>query len=99
MHSPLSSSIGQLPVDRSWFLELNSFARATPWLHAAFRDYAEYGVVLFAAVLVWAWWRSRSSGNLSSEARSCAMVDLPEPGAPVTTTRSGKPGSVIRERD
>jgi undecaprenyl-diphosphatase len=68
LHPPLSSSIGQLPVNRSWFLELNSFARATPWLHAAFRDYAECGVVLFAAVLVWAWWRSRSSGNLSSVA-------------------------------
>lgn len=66
MHPALSTSIGELPIDRSWFLDLNSFARATPWLHAAFRDYAEYGVVLFAAVLVWSWWRSRNSGDLKA---------------------------------
>lgn len=68
MHPVLLTATGQLPVDRSWFLDVNSFARATPWLHAAFRDYAEYGVVAFAAVLVWSWWRSRSQGDLSSVA-------------------------------
>jgi membrane-associated phospholipid phosphatase len=68
LHLALSTSIGQLPMDRSWFSELNSFARATPWLHAAFREYAQYGVVLFAAVLVWSWWKSRSGGDLSSVA-------------------------------
>jgi membrane-associated phospholipid phosphatase len=68
LHPALSTSIGELPIDRSWFLDLNSFARATPWLHAAFRDYAEYGIVLFAAVLVWSWWRSRSSGDLKAVA-------------------------------
>jgi len=70
LHPALSTSIGELPIDRSWFLDINSFARATPWLHAAFRDYAEYGVVLFAAVLVWSWWRSRSSGDLRAVARA-----------------------------
>lgn len=68
MHPVLSTFSGELPIDRSWFLDLNSFARATPWLHAAFRDYAEYGVVLFAAVLVWSWWRSRSTGDLGAVA-------------------------------
>jgi membrane-associated phospholipid phosphatase len=64
----LSTSIGELPIDRSWFLDLNSFARATPWLHAAFRNYAEYGVVLFAAALVWSWWQSRNSGDVKGVA-------------------------------
>jgi undecaprenyl-diphosphatase len=68
LHPALSTSIGELPIDRPWFLDLNSFARATPWLHAAFREYAEYGVVLFAAVLVWSWWRSRNSGDLKAVA-------------------------------
>jgi len=62
----MSTSVGQLPVDRSWFVHLNSFAKATPWLHAGFRGYAEVGVVLFAAVLVWSWWTARSSRDLSA---------------------------------
>jgi membrane-associated phospholipid phosphatase len=64
LHPSLSTAVGELPVDRSWFLHLNSFAKATPWLHAEFRAYAEFGVVLFAAVLVWSWWTARSRSDL-----------------------------------
>ena len=46
-------------TQRDWFLVVNHFARTTPALHAPMRLYAEYGVALFAAVLVLAWWLAR----------------------------------------
>jgi membrane-associated phospholipid phosphatase len=64
LHPAMSDAVGELPVDRSWFLHINSFARATPWLHAAFQSYARFGVLLFGAVLVWSWWSTRGSGDL-----------------------------------
>jgi membrane-associated phospholipid phosphatase len=63
-----STPLGQLPLDRSWFLHVNSFARATPWLHDAVRAYAQYGVVLFAALLVWSWWIARGRRDLATMA-------------------------------
>jgi undecaprenyl-diphosphatase len=65
LHTLTSTSLGQLPTDRSWFLHVNSFAQATPWLHAAFRSYAQYGIVLFAALLVWSWWIARGRRDLA----------------------------------
>ena len=44
------------------FLEINDLARATPWLHAPLADYAKYGVVLFAALLLAGWWTARQRG-------------------------------------
>jgi membrane-associated phospholipid phosphatase len=40
------------PVDESTFSAVQQLARATPWLHGVFVAYAQYGVVLFAALLV-----------------------------------------------
>jgi membrane-associated phospholipid phosphatase len=42
-----------------WFDEVNRFARSTPALHAPARLYAEYGVLLFAAILLVNWWLAR----------------------------------------
>jgi len=46
-----------------WFLAVNHFAQSTPVLHAPMRLYAEYGVTLFAAVLLVAWWWARRDPN------------------------------------
>jgi len=46
-------------TQRDWFLAVNQFAQSTPVLHAPTRLYAEYGVTLFAAVLLVAWWWAR----------------------------------------
>lgn len=46
-------------VQREWFLGVNRFARSTPALHAPARLYAEYGVVVFAGVLLLGWWVAR----------------------------------------
>lgn len=47
-------------LQRDWFLAVNQFAQSTPVLHAPMRLYAEYGVALFAVVLLVAWWWARS---------------------------------------
>jgi len=56
---PAHLDVGQLPVDRSWFLQVNHVARSTPWLHGAALAYASYGVVLFALLLLGGWWAAR----------------------------------------
>lgn len=50
-------------LDVSWFDAVNHFARVTGWLNEPARLYAEYGVVLFALVLVGAWWLVRRTGD------------------------------------
>lgn len=50
-------------VQEDWFLDVNRFSRATSWLHAPVRGYAEYGVVLFAALLLGSWWLARRGGD------------------------------------
>lgn len=49
--------------DRSLFDDVNTFARDTGWLHTPMLDYADYGVVLFAGLLLVGWWVARSTGN------------------------------------
>ena len=39
-------------LQRDWFLAVNQFAQSTPVLRAPMRLYAEYGVALFAALLL-----------------------------------------------
>ena len=56
---------GELPGDGSWFLNVNSFARDTPWLHTPVVLYAKYGVVLFALLLLASWWLARGTGDVS----------------------------------
>lgn len=41
------------------FRAVNHFTRSTPYLHEPFRLYAEYGVVLFAVLLLAGWWVAR----------------------------------------
>lgn len=50
-------------ADERWFRAVNRFAEHTPWLHTPARLYAEYGVVLFAGLLLWSWWRARAAGD------------------------------------
>jgi undecaprenyl-diphosphatase len=49
--------------DRSWFLTVNDWARDTPWLHGVVRTYANYGVVLFAVLLVAGYLIARRGGS------------------------------------
>ncbi|MBM0228764.1 MULTISPECIES: phosphatase PAP2 family protein [Micromonospora] len=64
-------------MDVGLFDEVNRFAVATPWLHAAVTGYAAFGVVLFAAIMLAGWWYARRT----SEADRVAAAVL----APVAT--------------
>ncbi|MDI6912240.1 phosphatase PAP2 family protein [Nocardioides sp.] len=52
----------QLQVD--WFTDVNRLSVETPWLHAPFRLFTEYGVVLFAGLLLLSWWLARGERDL-----------------------------------
>lgn len=58
-----SSVVGGTAQD-GWFRAVNHVARATPWLHGPARLYAEYGVALFAGLLLLSWWLARRDGDL-----------------------------------
>ncbi|WP_418062121.1 phosphatase PAP2 family protein [Pimelobacter simplex] len=47
----------------AWFRAVNHLARATPWLHGPARLVAEYGVGLFAVLLLLSWWSARRDGD------------------------------------
>ncbi len=51
-----------MPFGNALFLDINAFARSTPWLHSAAHLYATYGVALFGLLWVIVWWRARSTG-------------------------------------
>jgi membrane-associated phospholipid phosphatase len=58
----------------TWFLAVNRFARDTPWLHAPMRLFAEYGVVLFAVLLLASWWLARREDTRAMTAALWAPV-------------------------
>lgn len=48
-------------MNRRWYLDLNRFARATPWAHGFMAFYALIGgLVALGLVLLVAWWRART---------------------------------------
>jgi undecaprenyl-diphosphatase len=62
MQTPTSLDV-VVPEDRHLFHAVNGFARDTGWLHTPMLDYAAYGVVLFAGLLLIGWWVARSTGD------------------------------------
>jgi undecaprenyl-diphosphatase len=57
---------GGLPdPDPRLFPLINEFARDTPWLHPVVIGYAEYAVVVFAALLLAGWWIARRRADLT----------------------------------
>lgn len=59
-----SSTVVWGRVQEDLFGAVNHFARLTPWLHTPARLYAEYGVVLFAGLLLLSWFLTRRDGDL-----------------------------------
>lgn len=45
------------------FLQTNDFARATGWLHGIVLAYANYGIALFAALILAGWWIARRAAD------------------------------------
>ena len=52
-----------MDANTSLFLSVNDFARATPWLHGPLELYAGYGLVVFAGLMLAAWWIARKAGE------------------------------------
>lgn len=46
-------------LQRDSFLQVNELARDTPVLHEPLTLFAQYGVLLFAGIVVLAWWQAR----------------------------------------
>ncbi len=58
--APVPHTSGAHGLDKTWFLDVNSFARSTPWLHGVLLFYAVTGgIVLCALLLVIGWWLAR----------------------------------------
>ncbi|MFI6169401.1 UDP-diphosphatase [Nocardia sp. NPDC051052] len=51
-------------LDTRIFLDINDFARNTPWLHPIMSGYANYGVALFAGLLLAGWWVARRQASV-----------------------------------
>lgn len=56
---PPTSQLANLNVDGWLYRRINDFADSTAWAHGIARAYAKYGIVLFAVLLVVAWWQAR----------------------------------------
>lgn len=52
-------------IQRQGFLAVNDLSADTPALHGVLRDYAMYGVVLFAVLLLAGWWFARGRGPVA----------------------------------
>ena len=50
------------------FYAINHFARDTPWLHSVVLGYANYGIVLFALLMLGGWWTARNHRDPSQMA-------------------------------
>ena len=50
-------------MNETLFDRINTFARATPWLHGVIAAYAAYGVVVFALLLAGGLWVARTDGR------------------------------------
>ncbi|HUY44497.1 MAG TPA: phosphatase PAP2 family protein [Streptosporangiaceae bacterium] len=58
--APVPRTSGAHGLDKRLFLDVNSFARHTGWLHAPMLAYAvEGGIILLALLLVVGWWLAR----------------------------------------
>ena len=61
-------------LDDQTLSDVNGFARHTGWLHGVVSGYADYGVVLFAALLLAGLWLSRTRSDRALAAAGWACV-------------------------
>lgn len=100
MHTSTHAGPALLTGDRADFLRINDFAKDTPWLHGPAVVYANYGLVLFAVLLLAGWWLARRSGDVRLMARALlapvAMLIAVAANQPlVHTVNEARPYAVI----
>lgn len=64
------------PVDSKLFRAVNRFADRTTWLHPFGRAYANYGIAIFAVLLLVAWWDARSADDPIDAVTAVAWAGL-----------------------
>jgi len=52
-----------MDLDTRIFYAINHLARDTPWLHPTVSGYANYGTVLFGALMLAGWWTARTAAD------------------------------------
>jgi undecaprenyl-diphosphatase len=52
-----------MDLDTRIFYAINDFARITPWLHSIVSGYANYGSVVFMALILAGWWTARAAAD------------------------------------
>ncbi len=57
-----------MTVNTTLFGPINSLARGTPWLNGPMVAVAQFGIVLFGALLIAGWWVARQSGDSRRQA-------------------------------
>ncbi len=63
-------------IQRQGYLAVNDLSADTPALHGVLRDYAIYGVVLFAVLLLAGWWLARGRGPVAMASALWAPVGM-----------------------
>jgi membrane-associated phospholipid phosphatase len=85
--APVPRTSGAHGLDKTLFLDVNSFARQTTWLHTAMLAYAvTWGIVVCGALLVVGWWLARRrhdarvmAASLWAGAGTIAAVGVAQP--------------------
>lgn len=55
------ATFNESQIDDTWYTDVTTFARDTPWLNTPMLDYSSAGMVLFAVLILAAWWIGRRS--------------------------------------
>ncbi len=56
------AALSESRIDDAWYSDVTTFARDTPWLNTPpMVDYSSAGMVLFAVLILTAWWIGRRS--------------------------------------
>jgi undecaprenyl-diphosphatase len=74
---PVAGPLSALDVpffDANWYLDVTDFARHTVWMNAAVDAWSTYGVLVFALLLVAAWWSGRRTSSRATAAALCAPI-------------------------
>jgi undecaprenyl-diphosphatase len=66
-----------MSLDRTWYRDVNQFARQTSWLHGFLAAYALWaGLVVLALVLIGSWWAARRRPDAPKAVATAALTGL-----------------------
>lgn len=55
-------------MDIALFRRINGWTVTTKWLNGPAAAYSKYGIIIFGALIVWAWWKGRRQRDLHRQA-------------------------------